>query len=50
MSTKHYEWQIGERLPKLGEHSLEVLREAGLSEAHIDALRARGVVRCFDGA
>lgn len=36
--------------PELGEHSLEVLREAGLSEAHIDALRARGVVRCFDGA
>ncbi len=28
--------------PKLGEHSAEVLREAGLSETEIDALRASG--------
>ena len=32
-----------ERLqPRLGKHSFEVLREAGLSEAEIDALAATG--------
>jgi crotonobetainyl-CoA:carnitine CoA-transferase CaiB-like acyl-CoA transferase len=31
--------------PHLGEHSRAVLRELGRSEADIDALFARGVVR-----
>ncbi len=35
---------ITRRAPMLGEHTLEVLREAGLSEAQIEALRVRGVV------
>jgi crotonobetainyl-CoA:carnitine CoA-transferase CaiB-like acyl-CoA transferase len=29
--------------PRLGQHSAEVLREAGLSELEIDGLRKRGV-------
>jgi formyl-CoA transferase len=31
--------------PDLGEHSEAVLREAGFSDAEIDGLRERGVIR-----
>jgi crotonobetainyl-CoA:carnitine CoA-transferase CaiB-like acyl-CoA transferase len=31
--------------PRLGEHSTEILREAGMSETEIDDLLATGVVR-----
>lgn len=34
--------------PRLGEHSVEVLREAGLSQQQIDALIARGVTMQFE--
>lgn len=36
--------------PQLGEHSLEVLREAGLDGPDIDALLAAGITRGADGA
>lgn len=35
--------------PRLGEHSIELLREAGLSQAQIDALMAAGVTSSADG-
>jgi crotonobetainyl-CoA:carnitine CoA-transferase CaiB-like acyl-CoA transferase len=31
--------------PRLGEHSIEILREAGYADAEIDALIASGVTR-----
>ena len=31
--------------PQLGEHSLEILREFGVSQAEIDALMASGATR-----
>jgi crotonobetainyl-CoA:carnitine CoA-transferase CaiB-like acyl-CoA transferase len=34
--------------PRLGEHSLEVLREAGLLPAEIEALLASGATRTAD--
>jgi formyl-CoA transferase len=33
--------------PEIGEHTLEVLREIGLNDGQIDAMRARGVIRAF---
>jgi crotonobetainyl-CoA:carnitine CoA-transferase CaiB-like acyl-CoA transferase len=36
---------IRRRAPRLGEHTLEVLREAGLDQAQIDAMVATGAVR-----
>ncbi|MEO3387925.1 CoA transferase [Mesorhizobium sp. CAU 1741] len=33
--------------PEIGEHSLEVLREVGLTDEQIEALHARGVIRDF---
>jgi len=35
----------GDRVPEIGEHTVEVLDESGLSSSEIDALRADGVVR-----
>ena len=35
---------IARRAPRLGEDTLEVLRECGIGEAQIEALRARGVL------
>jgi formyl-CoA transferase len=32
------------RAPNVGEHSEEVLREAGFGDAEIEALRAEGVI------
>jgi len=32
------------RAPYVGEHSAEVMREAGYSDAEIDELRAEGVI------
>jgi crotonobetainyl-CoA:carnitine CoA-transferase CaiB-like acyl-CoA transferase len=34
--------------PRLGEHTREVLREAGLSESEIAAMLASGAARCAD--
>jgi crotonobetainyl-CoA:carnitine CoA-transferase CaiB-like acyl-CoA transferase len=31
--------------PKLGEHSVEILREAGYSDAEIEAMRRSGVTQ-----
>lgn len=35
--------------PEIGEHTLEVLREAGLSDDQVATLLSRGVIRSFDG-
>jgi alpha-methylacyl-CoA racemase len=37
-------WNLHREAPAQGEHSVEILREAGLSQAGIDALTAAGVV------
>lgn len=41
--------EIRSLAPALGEHSADLLREAGLSREEIDALIARGLVRTADG-
>jgi crotonobetainyl-CoA:carnitine CoA-transferase CaiB-like acyl-CoA transferase len=35
--------RVGSRLPALGEHSAEVLREVGYGEAELAAMKATGV-------
>jgi crotonobetainyl-CoA:carnitine CoA-transferase CaiB-like acyl-CoA transferase len=39
-----HDFGLRRQAPKIGEHSVEILEEAGLSKAEVDALRARGVV------
>ncbi|KRA02758.1 MAG: CaiB/BaiF CoA transferase family protein [Achromobacter sp.] len=38
--------QIRHAAPLLGQHSAQVLREAGLDDAHIEELSARGAIKC----
>ena len=39
-----HDFGLRRQAPTIGQHSLEILEEAGLSKAEVDALRGRGVV------
>jgi len=40
----HSQWQVGSRVPSIGEHNKEIYQELGLSEDEIEALVKDGVI------
>ena len=42
-------WELRHHAPLLGEHTAEVLRDAGMSEARVAALFDEGVAKAVDG-